>query len=434
MESPDATPLDSKLYESFVERSPLTYLAMQPDGTIVFASEAIRSLLGRDPAEAVGENVVNWLHPNDVERALIQLSSGATAGVARGITRFNVAHKDGSWVPTEIWATPLDDGEQQLFGICARDGRHQVFLEEVMAMLLQGAPRTDALMPVLHTIGWESVGSKVAIEWSDSMGRHQVNSGGLDEVLGGAPLPQEHGSAGPWKVSRTSLEPVRGAVADLDTRHRELAAEAGLESYWIEPVRWSDQHAPATVTIWTTAGHTTDLHSYGMAVARNLVELILRWTEQVSELDTAARHDPLTGLYNRRAFFAELEQCATGGAVLYCDLDKFKPVNDTFGHAAGDELLRLVAMRLKSCVREGDILARLGGDEFAVLAPGATPEEAQFIGERIRSTVGDSFSIGETVVEVGISVGVAHNPFSLNGRLLEEADWKLGAEKAVRAR
>jgi diguanylate cyclase (GGDEF)-like protein/PAS domain S-box-containing protein len=424
---------DGELYRSFVERSPLAYLALRPDGTIDFASEAIRSLFGRDPEEAIGENVIGWLHPDDVERAVIQLASGATAGVARGITRFKVRHADGSWVPTEIWATQLAD-DQQLFGICARDGRNQVFLEEIMAMLLQGSPRTDALIPVLHTIGWETVGSRVAIDWSDSIGRHQVTTGDLADELSGAELPSEVGDGGPWAEARSSVQAVRGTEGDLDGMRRQLAVEAGLESFWIEPVHWSDEHAPATVTVWTAIGYSPDIHSYGMAVARNLVELILRWTEQVSELDTQAKHDPLTGLYNRRAFFAELEQCKTGGAVLYCDLDKFKPVNDTYGHAAGDHLLKLVALRLKSCLREGDILARLGGDEFAVLAPGATPEEGDVIGDRIRAAVGDSFALDEAVVEVGISIGVAHNPFLLNGRVLEEADFKLGAEKAVRSR
>ncbi|MGH9170313.1 MAG: diguanylate cyclase domain-containing protein [Acidimicrobiales bacterium] len=433
MNAGEATPAPGELYKSFVELSPLGYLAMRPDGTVVYASTGLGSILGREPTDLIGGNVVNWLHPDEVERALLQLAAGARDGVARGITRFRVRHADGGWVPTEIWATRLSD-DPELYGICARDGRNQVFLEEIMAMLLQGAPRTDALIPVLHTIGWESAGSQVAIDWADSIGRHHVSTGNLADALTGASLSTEVGDGGPWAPARATLEAVRGSLADLDQTRRDLAEKAGLESFWIEPVLWSERHDAATVTVWTKAGLPPDVHSYGMAVARSLVELILRWTEQVHELDTQAKRDPLTGLYNRRAFFAELEQCTTGGAVLYCDLDKFKPVNDMFGHAAGDHLLELVAMRLRACLREGDILARLGGDEFAVLAPGASPEEGNAIGERIRAALGDSFALDDAVVSVGISIGVAHNPFLLNGRVLEEADFKLGAEKAVRQR
>ncbi len=100
--------------------------------------------------------------------------------------------------------------------------------------------------------------------------------------------------------------------------------------------------------------------------------------EQIAFL---AQHDPLTGLANRRLF----QDCVNAAvarlnegehfAVLFLDLDRFKNVNDTLGHAAGDELLRLVAKRLRHCVRDRDVIARLGGDEFAiVLRNGSEPE------------------------------------------------------------
>ena len=97
-----------------------------------------------------------------------------------------------------------------------------------------------------------------------------------------------------------------------------------------------------------------------------------------AELELASRTDALTGLHNRRHLEEQLQQLATAGdrlAVLLCDIDRFKQVNDTRGHAAGDDLLCDVARTLATDLRPSDVLGRLGGDEFAVLLPEAGPGE-----------------------------------------------------------
>ncbi|MDP5184846.1 diguanylate cyclase [Blastococcus sp. BMG 814] len=133
-------------------------------------------------------------------------------------------------------------------------------------------------------------------------------------------------------------------------------------------------------------------------------------------LRDAALHDPLTGLPNRNLLLDRLDQTLAAAerarrpmAVLYCDLDGFKPVNDTAGHAAGDEVLVEAARRLTAAIRPGDTVARIGGDEFVVLCPEAGSERAaQVIADRItaafdaplRRANGDEHA-------VGISIGVA---------------------------
>ncbi|AGZ45168.1 sensor domain-containing diguanylate cyclase [Actinoplanes friuliensis] len=122
-----------------------------------------------------------------------------------------------------------------------------------------------------------------------------------------------------------------------------------------------------------------------------------------------ATHDALTGLPNRRrmqdALGTSLEDDAV--AVLFVDLDGFKPVNDAHGHEAGDELLRQVADRLSTCVREGDVLARVGGDEFVVLMPGVTAQaDADTMSTRVRLAVERPFQVLGNEVVIGASVGV----------------------------
>lgn len=132
------------------------------------------------------------------------------------------------------------------------------------------------------------------------------------------------------------------------------------------------------------------------------------------ELRYLAHHDALTGLPNRLAFaqFAlRAVQRAKQGeslAVLLIDLDRFKAVNDTLGHAIGDELLREVAARLRATVRGGDELARMGGDEFAVIQfGGEQPESTEILARRLVQRLSSPYSIQGHQMNVGACVGAA---------------------------
>ncbi len=134
-----------------------------------------------------------------------------------------------------------------------------------------------------------------------------------------------------------------------------------------------------------------------------------------AELRRQAFHDPLTGLSNRAAFFDRvehaIERCMHTGdqvAVLYMDLDGFKRINDSLGHAVGDRVLTIVGERLAWAVRGEDLVARLGGDEFAVLLddPGQSASVG-LVADRIRSSIATPMSVGGRQVRVGVSIGIA---------------------------
>ena len=152
--------------------------------------------------------------------------------------------------------------------------------------------------------------------------------------------------------------------------------------------------------------------------------------EQHARLSWAASHDRLTGLMNRAAFEALLEEATEGAAkapfcALFIDLDRFKQVNDTGGHAAGDALLRDVARELAACLRKSDTVARLGGDEFAVLLPQCPVPQAQALAEQLRSAIHSyRLSWEERTYAVGISIGlVAVTGVHANGaEVLKAAD------------
>ncbi len=154
-----------------------------------------------------------------------------------------------------------------------------------------------------------------------------------------------------------------------------------------------------------------------------------------------AYHDALTGLPNR-AYFAErlAESIALAarhghaGALMFVDLDRFKIVNDSLGHQAGDQLLKAVSERIHACLRESDLLFRMGGDEFTIILPRvATPEDAAFVARRVLEAVAMPVSVHEHELAIGATIGIAVYPE--DGRnaeeLLKNADAAMYSAKAA---
>ena len=172
-----------------------------------------------------------------------------------------------------------------------------------------------------------------------------------------------------------------------------------------------------------------------------IIEDITERRRAEAEIVHLARHDVLTGLANRAEFNAKLDEASkrlkrNGGAVtvMMLDLDKFKAVNDTLGHPAGDQLLVEVGRRLQSTIRETDVLARLGGDEFAIIQEGGPNqhEGAIALALRIINAISQPFDLNGHEASVGTSIGIALAPE--NGvepeELLKSADLALYNVKA----
>jgi diguanylate cyclase (GGDEF)-like protein/putative nucleotidyltransferase with HDIG domain len=187
------------------------------------------------------------------------------------------------------------------------------------------------------------------------------------------------------------------------------------------------------VTDWIATIGTLTIAGLVVAVIRD------RLTGLISNLTDAARNDPLTGLLNRRgfeeAFDVELERARRadrGLSVIVGDLDRFKDINDRFGHAAGDSVLRRVGTTIRSTKRSWDIAARIGGEEFAILAPDTDEHGAYVLAERLRLEIEQTFEpagAGQLTASFGIVSFPIHG--QTGEALLQAADQALYAAKRL---
>jgi diguanylate cyclase (GGDEF)-like protein len=152
-----------------------------------------------------------------------------------------------------------------------------------------------------------------------------------------------------------------------------------------------------------------------IGAARRLIVRQRRLDTTVRELYGLATRDELTGLFNRRYFFGEADRLLSEGAtvtLVLFDLDRFKEVNDTYGHLAGDRILRDVGALFLSHTRHQDIICRYGGDEFVLLVPHAALDEVEVLAHRLAEDLSDlRWTFADTQVQVGVTTGIASSAF-----------------------
>jgi diguanylate cyclase (GGDEF)-like protein len=228
---------------------------------------------------------------------------------------------------------------------------------------------------------------------------------GADLLIGAAAL---HPSM------RVLAEPSEAAGTNASWRRLALLAVASLI-------------APATLVIPTALGRAVNIPVIAGASAALFLLVVARLAALVDEQRRAAITDGLTGLYNRRFFEAtlalEAEQATRSGrdlGLLVLDVDHFKRINDSYGHQAGDRVLRELATRLTASIRGGDVVARYGGEEFVVLLRDTTLDALPETAERLRSAVGDVPIVLSDGIWLAITVSVGGAAWPLHARSAEE--------------
>lgn len=179
------------------------------------------------------------------------------------------------------------------------------------------------------------------------------------------------------------------------------------------------------------------------AAIRRLKGQLAAALARIDELEASAETDFLLGIFNRRGFMRELDRSvayirryAASGALIMLDVDRLKPINDAYGHAAGDEVLKAVAATLSHQIRASDVIGRLGGDEFALLLWNMSETDATAKAAALEDAIDQlAFRFRGHVVTTGASAGVAVlTPHTDASRVLEAADSAMYVRKAQRRR
>ncbi|MGE8362551.1 diguanylate cyclase domain-containing protein [Pseudomonas sp.] len=213
-----------------------------------------------------------------------------------------------------------------------------------------------------------------------------------------------------------------------------------LAGYFTRPLRQiavaADRLSAGEIAVIPDIKGTHEVELLSQSI-RHLVESLTHQQTALGAMENLAHHDPLTGLPNRVAlekYLPRAQQRAQAAqnclALLYLDLDGFKPINDQHGHTAGDQLLREMAVRLRACLREGDLVARLGGDEFLMVlqVPSSdAQQQAGLIAERALKALSSPVDLNGQTAQVGCSIGGALWPLDSSNlsEVLELADQAL---------
>jgi diguanylate cyclase (GGDEF)-like protein/PAS domain S-box-containing protein len=405
---PGAGDLADGAFKAIVDRTAHPFVVIRPDGLIQYASGSIERVLGWRAQDLAGSNMADFLSADQLGLAIeaiaeIDQIDRTGAGVPMV---FSVLRADGgtSWV--EIGAIPLVNGDD-LDSVALRlrnwDGQH--WFDVFLAALLADEPLVRVLEALARSIACsvEADGAVIHYGWD---GSSFAGACGF-----GAPVKSLPLDAGPWcEAAEAGSAPI-AATTELPRAVSASALEFG--SCWTVPVPHTEGLPNAALSVWRRQpGAPLMGHRHALERAATSVQLALVRTAEHLRLRHLAGHDALTGVANRVEFRDRLAGALAIGerdlAVAFCDLDGFKPINDTYGHRVGDAVLVAVAERLRSSLRTGDELARIGGDEFTVLLRNVPdPAVARHVGDRLLAAVREPFVVDGREVALGMSVGIA---------------------------
>jgi diguanylate cyclase (GGDEF)-like protein/PAS domain S-box-containing protein len=374
------------------------------DGRFMRVNRRCCEILGYAESELIGRAPKEISHPEDREHTAAQLAQirGGQSEAVRLQKRY--VRKDGALVWVELTVAPVFDGGGQR--------QYEIAVMEDITERKQAEARQAAHMryqEAIARLGQAALAKRDPKELADEAvltAFRSLDAYGVSYIEGGP--------AGGEPVSRAASGRLPAATGETATVLHS-GAQFVQSGRAMVPVRGED------AVRGVLYAHAEQISAEGLAYLNTVASLLstgLQRIDSEGRLSFLAQFDPLTGLANRALLNDRLTQLIVQAkrretmlCALFIDLDDFKLVNDSLGHAGGDALLRETAARLQSAVRNGDTIARLSGDEFAVvLTDLARAEDAALVAQKILDRLSEPFTLSGQEVFVTASVGIAAYP------------------------
>lgn len=423
--------------DALIDASPLAIIVRSEDGTVSRWSRAAERIFGWSEQEVVGRPVPAV--PADKTEEKMQFRERIRRGEEFLDVEAVRQRKDGRRIAVSMSAAPLFDADGRTAGIVMivadvserkRAEQLQLLEHTITRMLSESQSIEEAMGEVMRKFceiaDW-SYGARWVLNVHDQkltcLEIWHVESPAIAvfaELNRQAHRDYRPRSGGLLRGVWESGEPVwmEDAAADATLTRASEIARAGLRAAIAFPVLILGKFY-GVMEFFATDARPRDegLIRVARAIGGQIGQFIAR-KEAELHLTFFANHDALTGLPNRTMFGERLAQALARAqrnermlAMLFIDLDRFKVINDTLGHDAGDRLLQQVATRLRGCLREGDTIARQGGDEFVVLVEDMTDTiQATGVAQKILEAFGQSYVLSEQELHVTVSIGVSVYP------------------------
>jgi diguanylate cyclase len=411
-----------------LDAAPIGMALVQPDGRFSMVNDALSRIVGYERDELLQRTFQDITHPDDLAADLSHVDDLLAGRADRYSMDKRYLHRLGHHVVVQLDVSLVRDDT----------GRPRHFIAQIQDVTARREAE-EALRNSEATRRACLDALEQGVTLSDLDGRVRfINPAGADILDMGADELTERFRSGRWETFAED-----GSVLPADERPLGITMRTGRATR-DRTVRWRRGDG-TLIALRVATEPVRDAHG-------DLRAVVTAFTDVTAELAAAraeraatdalryhAEHDPLTGLSNRRTFLHDLDRClgarqqAAAGALLFVDLDRFKQVNDTLGHAAGDAVLVAVADRLRTAVRPDDLVARLGGDEFVVYARDlATAEQAGTLADRVLDALAAPVQHHGDAVDVGASIGIALARRGITAeQLLVDADGGLYAAKAA---
>ena len=396
---------------------------------LLYVNDGLVQLLGYSREEVLGLSpLMFFVLDTEVDVPVLPELERMFGGEPHEVSAL-ISKRNGQRLWVHVSSAPVFDARGQVDNTVivltdiTRFKLHEVLQDKVVGALLKEESLENVLALMCQEI--ERIAPEVIVSILS------VDPNGILHPLASPGLPVEYSRA----IEGLAIGPIAGScgtaahrgkpvlVTDINNDplwadYKELAAKAGLRACWSIPVRNSCGRVAATFALYFRECRGPDtLHAHLVTAGTHLCMLALEREEARQAIRRMAYYDGLTGLPNRNLLLAKAQRTIAEVAreqaelaVLFVDLDRFKQVNDALGHAAGDELLQVMAQRLSSVLRESDIVGRLSGDEFVLVLPRRNATQVTRFLERLKRVLSFPAPIAGTSVVLSASIGISLFP------------------------